>query len=55
MRELRKRHPDLSDAERQKLLGWVLQWLSDAVANEQKHWGAGNDPKASDTTAGAFF
>jgi hypothetical protein len=34
MRELRTRHPDLSDAEQQKLVGWVLQWLHDALSNE---------------------
>jgi hypothetical protein len=34
MRELRQRHPDLSDAERQKVLSWVLQWLHDALCNE---------------------
>ena len=34
MRELRERYPDISDAERQKLLGWVLQWLGDALSNE---------------------
>jgi hypothetical protein len=34
MRELRARYPDISDAERQKLLDWVLQWLSDALSNE---------------------
>ncbi|RZN32307.1 hypothetical protein [Bradyrhizobium sp. Leo121] len=34
MREMRKRHPDLNDAERQKLLSWVLQWLDDALSNE---------------------
>jgi hypothetical protein len=31
MRELRARHPDLNDAERKKLLGWVLRWLADAL------------------------
>jgi hypothetical protein len=36
MRELHRRHPDISDAERQKLLGWVLQWLSDALSNERE-------------------
>ena len=34
MRELRARYPDLNDAEREKLLGWVLQWLGDALSNE---------------------
>src|SRR3974377_759289 len=32
MRELRARRPNLSDAERQKLLGWVLRWVADAVS-----------------------
>ncbi|HZR89953.1 MAG TPA: hypothetical protein VFB02_24375 [Bradyrhizobium sp.] len=36
MRELRARYPNISDAERQKLLGWVLQWLSDALSNERR-------------------
>ena len=35
MGELRARHPNLNDAERQKLLGWVLQWLGDVLTNEQ--------------------
>jgi hypothetical protein len=30
MRELRARRPNLSDAERQRLLGWVLRWVADA-------------------------
>jgi hypothetical protein len=34
MPELRARHPDLTDAERQKALNWVLQWLRDALLNE---------------------
>lgn len=34
MRELRTRHPDLSDAEQQKLVGWVLQWLSDLLSTD---------------------
>jgi hypothetical protein len=34
MRELRARYPDLNDAERERLLGWVLQWLGDALSNE---------------------
>jgi hypothetical protein len=37
MRELRARYPNIiTDAERQKLLGWVLQWLSDALLNERE-------------------
>jgi hypothetical protein len=31
MRELRERYPNLSDAERQRMLGWVLQWLQDTL------------------------
>jgi hypothetical protein len=42
IRELRARHHDLSDGERQKLLGWVLQWLVDVLPNEQ----AGRHPLA---------
>ncbi|MBR1153740.1 hypothetical protein [Bradyrhizobium sp. JYMT SZCCT0428] len=34
MQELRRRHPDLSDAELQKVLSWVLQWLADVLNNE---------------------
>ena len=34
MRELRQRYVDISDGERQKLLNWALQWLSDALSNE---------------------
>ena len=30
---LGERHPDLTDAERQKVLSWVLQWLHDALCN----------------------
>jgi hypothetical protein len=58
MRELRTRHPDLCDAERHKVLGWVLQWLSDLLSNErknQRHHGVQNNhmhPKLSD---GSFF
>jgi hypothetical protein len=33
--ELRIRYPDLTDAERDTLLGCVLGWLADALANEQ--------------------
>ena len=36
MRELQARHPDLSDAERQKLLGWVLRWLPDALSRAEQ-------------------
>jgi hypothetical protein len=36
MRELRERYPNLSDADRYKLLRWVLQWLSDLLWNERK-------------------
>jgi hypothetical protein len=36
MRELQARHPDLSDAERQKLLGWVLRWLADALSRAEQ-------------------
>lgn len=35
IRELRARYPNIGDADRQKLLGWVLQWLSDALSNER--------------------
>jgi hypothetical protein len=34
MRELRERYPDISEAQQQKLLGWVLRWLGDALSNE---------------------
>jgi hypothetical protein len=36
MRELRSRYPDFSDAERQRLLDWVLQWLSDVLSTERE-------------------
>lgn len=36
MRELQARHPDLSDAEVQKLLGWVLRWMSDAQSGVEQ-------------------
>ena len=30
---LRIRYPDVTDAERQKVLNWVLGWLADLLAN----------------------
>jgi hypothetical protein len=41
MRELYARHPDLSHAEVQKLLGWVLRWLSDILSRDR------GNPKAA--------
>ena len=32
----RFRYPDLSDAERDKMLGWVLAWLSDLLRNDHQ-------------------
>jgi hypothetical protein len=31
LQELRVRHPNLTDPELQKVLGWVLRWLRDAI------------------------
>jgi hypothetical protein len=36
MRELRARRPDLNDAERQKLLGWVLRWVADGLSRAEQ-------------------
>jgi hypothetical protein len=33
---LRIRYPDFTDAERQKLLDWVLGWLADLLANDEE-------------------
>jgi hypothetical protein len=37
--ELSNRHPDLTDVEQQKLLDWVLQWVTDLLSSElaQQH------------------
>jgi hypothetical protein len=43
MRELRARYPNLSDAERQKLLGWVLQWLSDFLSSDRRGQNAASE------------
>jgi hypothetical protein len=47
MLELRTRHPDLSDAEQQKLVGWVLRWLSDLLAAAVPARAAGAQHRAS--------
>jgi hypothetical protein len=36
MCELQARRPDLNDAERQKLLGWVLRWVADALSRAEQ-------------------
>jgi hypothetical protein len=34
--ELQARHPDLTYAEREKLLGWVLRWVADALSRAEQ-------------------
>jgi hypothetical protein len=36
MCELRARRPDLTWAEQEKLVGWVLQWVSDALSRAEQ-------------------
>ena len=36
MRELQARRPDLTRAEQEKLVGWVLQWVSGALSRAEQ-------------------